>query len=189
MIEHGFKAVRHGLMLGILTLIMGGLWAGYMATQHETLHGAFEAQQANVSMGHHAQGESGEHASSAAQHAHSGSLAKDAMQRLLRGHIHAMGLGVLVCVLLLVVALTSLRDVWKKVFAWSFGLGVVLYPPAWVIMGFRTVELGSAAAEASIMWLFAPAVGLLIGSMVALLGVLLFEQCGLKHKLLFSKVE
>lgn len=53
-------------------------------------------------------------------------------------------------------------------------------------MGFRTVELGPEAAEASIMWLFGPAVGLLIGSMIALLVVLLLEQLGLKNKSLFS---
>ncbi|MBN4060523.1 hypothetical protein JYT78_00480 [bacterium AH-315-I20] len=210
------NTVRHGLILGIVALIMGALWAAYMATNHEKLHGAFEAQQISIQqammekqmngmamddmdMGHahgsemaadhhnevqsHAEGghQAGGHGDSA-QHSHSGSLAKDAMQRLLRGHIHAMGLGVLVCVLLLIVAFTSLKDVWKKVFGLTFGLGAVLYPPAWVIMGFRTVELGPEAAEASIMWLFGPAVGLLIGSMIALLIVLLLEQSGLKNK-------
>ena len=210
------NTVRHGLILGIVALIMGALWAAYMATNHEKLHGAFEAQQISIQqammekqmngmamgdmdMGHahgsemaadhhnevqpHAEGghQAGSHGDSA-QHSHSGSLAKDAMQRLLRGHIHAMGLGVLVCVLLLIVAFTSLKDVWKKVFGLTFGLGAVLYPPAWVIMGFRTVELGPEAAEASIMWLFGPAVGLLIGSMIALLIVLLLEQSGLKNK-------
>lgn len=213
------STVRHGLILGVVALVMGALWAAYMATNHETLHGAFEQQQEAIQqkqtqkmmkdmtmdaieMGHaHASGmsdnhhelasgmhqEDGGHAHGAnQQHSHSGSLAKDAMQRLLRGHIHAMGLGVLVCVLLLIVAFTSLKDVWKKVFGLTFGLGAVLYPPAWVIMGFRTVELGPEAAEASIMWLFGPAVGLLIGSMIALLGVLLIEQFGLKDKGLFS---
>jgi len=210
------NTVRHGLILGIVALIMGALWAAYMATNHEKLHGAFEAQQISIQqammekqmngmamddmgMGHahgsemaadhhnevqpHAEGghQAGSHGDSAL-HSHSGSLAKDAMQRLLRGHIHAMGLGVLVCVLLLIVAFTSLKDVWKKVFGLTFGLGAVLYPPAWVIMGFRTVELGPEAAEASIMWLFGPAVGLLIGSMIALLIVLLLEQSGLKNK-------
>ncbi|WP_038247236.1 hypothetical protein [Ghiorsea bivora] len=216
------STVRHGLILGIVALMMGALWAVYMATNHETLHGAFEQQQeviqqqqaqkmmkdmtmdamgeaemghthgSEMSANHHESApdmhqEGGGHAHGAnQQHSHSGSLAKDAMQRLLRGHIHAMGLGVLVCVLLLIVAFTSLKDVWKKVFGLTFGLGAVLYPPAWVIMGFRTVELGPEAAEASIMWLFGPAVALLIGSMVALLGVLLLEQLGLKDKALFS---
>ncbi|MDQ7002779.1 MAG: hypothetical protein Q9N02_08865 [Ghiorsea sp.] len=214
------NTVRHGLILGVVALVMGGLWAAYMATHHEKLHGAFEQQEAamqqqqtqkmmkdmtmdtmsETDMGHehspemaahhhespsHAHDEDSGHGRHA-QHSHSGSLAKDAMQRLLRGHIHAMGLGVLVCVLLLIVALTSLKDVWKKVFGFTFGLGAVLYPPAWVIMGFRTVELGPEAAEASIMWLFGPAVGLLIGSLIALLIVLLLEQLGLKNKALFS---
>ncbi|MDQ7057056.1 MAG: hypothetical protein Q9N62_00750 [Ghiorsea sp.] len=204
--------VRHGLILGVLTLIMGALWAAYMATHHEKLHGAFEAQQAEIQlqrtqkmmkdmsmdemadMGHPHGGENhhgddaeaghnkhegaGGHAAGG-QHSHSGSLAKDAMQRLLRGHIHAMGLGVLVCVLLLIVAMTSLKDIWKKVLGLTFGLGAVLYPPAWVMMGFRTVELGPEAAEASIMWLFGPAVGLLIGSMLVLLLLLLLEQFAL----------
>jgi len=208
------STVRHGLILGVAALVMGALWAAYMATHHEKLHGAFEQQQqaqkimkdmtmgamneagmghthsSQASVNHHesqpdTRQEGGGHGGNA-QHSHSGSLAKDAMQRLLRGHIHAMGLGVLVCVLLLVVAFTSLKDVWKKVFGLTFGVGAVLYPPAWVIMGFRTVELGPEAAEASIMWLFGPAVGLLIGSMIALLGVLLLEQFGLKSKSLFS---
>jgi len=218
------STVRHGIILGIVALIMGALWAAYMATNHERLHGAFEAQQATIQLkykqkmmkdmsmddmsgmghehgvdvgenhhgekaeaGHNNHKEDGGHAHGVnKQHSHSGSLAKDAMQRLLRGHIHAMGLGVLVCVLLLIVAFTSLKDVWKKVFGLTFGLGAVLYPPAWVMMGFRTVELGPEAAEASIMWLFGPAVALLIGSMAALLVVLLLEQFGLKDKSLFS---
>ena len=214
------STVRHGLILGVAALVMGALWAAYMATHHEKLHGAFEQQQkaiqqqqvqkmmkdmtvdamSETEMGHaHASGMPANHHESSApvhqeadghgsnaQHSHSGSLAKDAMQRLLRGHIHAMGLGVLVCVLLLIVAFTSLKDVWKKVFGLTFGLGAVLYPPAWVMMGFRTVELGPEAAEASIMWLFGPAVGLLIGSMVALLLVLLLEQLNLSQKALFK---
>ncbi|MDX8380898.1 MAG: hypothetical protein R8M14_02160 [Ghiorsea sp.] len=135
----------------------------------------------------HQHQESAGHAHQAGhQHSHSGSLATDAMQRLVRGHIHAMGLGVLVCVLLLVVALTSLKDVWKKTLGWSFGLGAVLYPPAWIIMGFRTVELGPEAAEVSIMWLFGPAVGLLFGSMVALLIALMVEAMDCQRHKVFS---
>jgi len=206
-----------------MALIMGALWAAYVATHHQELHGGFEQQQAqleqvamqqrmenfnmddmgmghpheaNISENHHgaqaAQSSGHGHATQAAahgdghakgaQHSHTGSLANDAMQRLLRGHIHAMGLGVLTCVLLLVVVFTSLKDIWKKVFGFTFGLGAVLYPPAWVIMGFRTVELGPEAAEASIMWLFGPAVGLLIGSMVVLVAVLLIEMMGWHKK-------
>lgn len=115
-------------------------------------------------------------------HVHSGSLAGDAMQRLLRGHVHWMGLGTLAAALLLILAFTSLKPMWKKLLGWAFGLGALAYPPAWIIMGFRTVEMGPQAAEASIMWLFGPAVGLLLASMAAAGGVLLIEALGWQHK-------
>jgi len=221
------QPVRHGLILGVLTLILGSSWAVYMATHHEKLHGGFEAQMAQQQQAHakadmqammqdmgmgdmnmgglvegeasserpshhdaanetepHQHKEGAGHAHHAGhQHSHSGSLATDAMQRLVRGHIHAMGLGILVCVLLLIVALTSLKDIWKKALGWSFGLGAVLYPPAWIIMGFRTVELGPEAAEASIMWLFGPAVIMLVGSLVVVFVILIFEQIGLNKNI------
>ncbi|MDQ6963215.1 MAG: hypothetical protein Q9M28_11935 [Mariprofundaceae bacterium] len=198
------ESIRHGLILALLALVMGALWAAYMATHHEKLHGAFEAAEAaqkkahtenmmnnldmsQMDMGHHAGNKHAEHSHAAGeQHSHSGSLAKDAMQRLLRGHIHFMGLGVLAAVLLLITAFTSLKDCWKKVFGWTLGLGSVLYPPAWILMGFRTVELGPQAAEASVMWLFGPAVGLLLGSMIALLGVLMLESIGFSKKKPFN---
>ena len=198
--------VRHGLLMAVLALLFGALWAAYMATHHEQLHGAFETAEVKLQkqdmqhmmndmnmnaldaahphdsgvMDHHATG-SDAHAMDD-QHSHSGSLAKDAMQRLLRGHIHFMGLGVLAAVLLLITAFTSLKGCWKQVLGWSFGLGALAYPPAWIMMGFRTVELGPAAAEASVMWLFGPAVGLLLASMSALFVVLLLEITSLQHR-------
>ncbi|MDX8404029.1 MAG: hypothetical protein R8K54_06440, partial [Mariprofundaceae bacterium] len=116
------------------------------------------------------------------QHSHSGSLAKDAMQRLLRGHIHFMGIGVLAAVLLLITAFTSLKSCWKKLLGWTLGLGALAYPPAWILMGFRTVELGPQTAEASVMWLFGPAVGLLLASMFGVLTTLLVEFFSLHKK-------
>ncbi len=203
--------VRHGLLMAVLALICGALWAAYLATHHEQLHGAFEAQEEKVQqaqMKHLMEdmqmdsivlNESTNHSHAAdapadspnhdaashatgGQHSHSGSLAKDAMQRLLRGHIHFMGIGVLAAVLLLITVFTSLKTCWKKVLGWTFGLGALAYPPAWILMGFRTVELGPEAAEASMMWLFGPAVGLLLASMSALFVVLLVEAIGLQHR-------
>jgi len=212
--------VRHGLAMAVLALVFGALWAAYLATHHELLHGGFEAQveqqqthrnQQNMNdmqmdtmdinvahthaeaepadhahagvpaQGHHAEAASG-HGHGGAQHSHSGSLATDAMQRLLRGHIHFMGIGVLAAVVLLIVAFTSLKSCWKKVLGWTLGLGALAYPPAWIMMGFRTVELGPEAAEASVMWLFGPAVGLLVASMSAVLVVLLLETLSLQHR-------
>ncbi len=219
--------VHHGLALGVLALIFGALWAAYLATHHEQLHGGFEAAESKmkqVEMQAHMKAEKIEmsmdsmsmestphqhsaneiahddHASEGAhshsggghghaageQHSHSGSLATDAMQRLLRGHIHFMGIGMLIIVVLILVAASSLKDGWKGVFGWTFGLGALMYPPAWILMGFRTVELGPQGAEASVMWLFGPAVALLIGSLIALFCVMAIECTGLKKTSLFS---
>ncbi len=208
-LKESFKSVHHGMAMGLLALILGALWAAYMATHHESLHGAFEDQQAKaqkiemnrmmegmdmdgMSMGHTHEAEkigsdADGHAHAAeAQHSHSGSLATDAMQRLLRGHIHFMGIGLLSILMLVMVAATTLKSCWKKVFGWTFGLGSLLYPPAWILMGFRTVELGPQAAEASVLWLFGPAVGLLLGSLVALFAVLAIECTSLNKKANFS---
>jgi len=202
--------VYHGIAMGILALILGALWAAYIATHHESLHGGFEASEMQTKQSHmqadmsmdsmkmeamphsHAAGashhdESAGHAHEAGkQHSHSGSLAQDSMQRILRGHIHFMGIGLLVIIVLVVTASSSLKDGWKTVFGWTFGLGALMYPPAWILMGFRTVELGPQGAEASVMWLFGPAVALLIGSLIALFCVLIIEYIGLNKTALFA---
>jgi len=217
--NNAFRAVLtpvyHGMAMGVLAMVLGGLWAGYLATHHESLHGGFEKQVAQaelleqqqlksemnmdgMEMASHASTAAHSHGDGAAahshgssahgggQHSHSGSLATDAMQRLLRGHIHFMGIGLLSIVMLLLVASTTLKGCWKMVFGWTFGLGALLYPPAWILMGFRTVELGPQAAESSVLWLFGPAVGLLIGSLLALFTVLMLEMSGLNKKNLFA---
>jgi len=190
--------VRHGLIMAVIAMISGALWAGFLATQHTSLHTAFESQLAPkqaaiepaepMPHGHvHMEHDSGDHAITT-QHSHTGNLAADAMQRLLRGHIHFMGLGVLATALLLLTAFTSLKPCWKKALGWSFGIGALAYPPAWIMMGFRTVVLGPEAAEASVMWLFVPAVGLLLLSMVAILVVLLVEWLNWQYRALFSRL-
>ncbi len=201
--------VRHGLLLSILALILGIGWAGYLALNHERLHGGFEQQEQAARQKAHASraisviplldaviplarahGDelhvptipSHEQAASTHQHSHSGSLAGDAMERLLRGHIHWMGLGILSAVLLLIVAITSLKCGWKRLLGWTFGIGALAYPPAWILMGFRTVRLGPEAAEQSVMWLFGPAAALLLASLATTLAVLALEACGCQRR-------
>lgn len=209
--------VRHGLLLAVAAMILGISWAAYLATHHEQLHGGFEKQEAQIQADRlqrqmrdmnmngassnavsellipraHAHGahatRPGNHQEAKHQHSHTGSLAMDAMQRLMRGHIHWMGLGILSTVLLLVTAFTSLKAVWKKALGWSFGLGALAYPIAWIVMGFRTVVMGPEVAEASIMWLFVPAAGLLLASIGAVFGALLLEMRGWHAGPVFSR--
>lgn len=196
------EPIRHGLLLAVTAMICGALWAAYLATQHEPLHSGFEQQELvrqatpmnapGLMQEHEHPPGTSEHTDThanppMAMHSHSGSLAKDAMQRLLRGHIHWMGLGILSAAMLLIVAFTSLKPGWKKALGWTFGIGALAYPPAWILMGFRTVSMGPEAAEASVMWLFGPAVGLLLASMVAVLGVLLIETLGWRQKGIFAR--
>ncbi len=213
--------VRHGLFLAVTALICGVSWAGYLATQHERLHGGFEKQEAalkakemqrprdmrglpsgtlakvSIPEAHthgnesheeeHKHEDQGGDQHGAHQHSHSGSLAKDAMERLMRGHIHWMGLGILSSALLLIVAFTSLKTGWKKTLGWTFGIGALAYPVSWILMGFRTVTMGPEVAEASVMWLFGPAAGLLLASLIAVLGVLLLEMTGWHESAIFSR--
>ncbi len=198
--------VRHGLLLSVMALIAGLSWAGYLATHHEQLHGGFEQQEAVLKARErrqqtsmhvallreapraHAHGaHDGEPPDIIHRHSHSGSLAMDAMQRLMRGHIHWMGLGILSTVLLLIVACTSLKAVWKKTLGWTFGIGSLAYPVAWIVMGFRTVTMGSETAEASVMWLFIPAAGLVLASLIAVFGILLLEITGWHTRPSFSR--
>jgi len=190
------RDVRHGLLLAALAMILGVCWAAYLATHHEQLHGGFEQQEAALKASRSGQAQDAhqhamtdmlrpeaeahsdhddDHAEPPHQHSHSGSLALDAMRRLLRGHVHWMGVGILSAVMLLITGLTSLKSRWKRLLGWTFGIGAVAYPPAWILMGFRTVRLGPDTAENSVMWLFGPAAGLVLASMIAVFVVLLLE--------------
>jgi len=215
MISDLISPVRHGLFLAVTAMILGVSWAAYLATHHEQLHGGFEKQEAAIkaadtqqkmkgvdmhgmSLGAatellipqaHGSDETqhGSHAGAKHQHSHSGSLATDAMQRLLRGHIHWMGLGILSAIMLLITAFTSLKPGWKTLLGWTFGLGALAYPIAWILMGFRTVAMGPEVAEASVMWLFGPAAGVLLASLGGIFGVLLLEMTGLYASVVFSR--
>jgi len=192
------RPVRHGLLLSALAMMLGICWAGYLAINHEQLHGGFEKQEAArhakqklhemnrdatklgalpdilVSQAH--AHDNHEHAPAAHQHSHSGSLALDAMRRLLRGHVHWMGVGMLSTIMLLITAFTSLKPRWKGLLGWTFGIGAIAYPPAWILMGFRTVRMGPKTAEESVLWLFGPAAGLILASLIAVFAVLLLEM-------------
>jgi len=191
------RPVRHGLLLAALAMILGVCWAAYLATHHEQLHGGFEQQEAALKASRSGQAQDAhrhamtdmlrpeaeahsdhddDHAEPPHQHSHSGSLALDAMRRLLRGHVHWMGVGILSTVMLLITAFTSLKPRWKGLLGWTFGIGAIAYPPAWILMGFRTVRMGPKTAEESVLWLFGPAAGLILASLIAVFAVLLLEM-------------
>ncbi len=190
---NGIDDIRHGLILSLLAAILGIFWAGYLATFHNQLHSGFERQERLHRKAPHVTGVPHTHASETSlptrprkeiqkPHVHSGSLSKEAMRRLLRGHIHWMGVGILAAVVQLIAAATSLKSRWKKLLAWALGIGALAYPPAWILMGFRTVQMGPKGAENSVLWLFAPAAGLVLASLLVVIATLLLEAFHLQNR-------
>ena len=82
--------------------------------------------------------------------------------RLRRGHIHAMGLGTLTILLSLVIAFTSAPDKIKTIVSILTGIGGIIYPLAWIIMGYRTPALGPDAADVSVRFIAGPGIVLVV---------------------------
>ncbi len=86
--------------------------------------------------------------------------------RLARGHVHAMGLGLVTVVVSLALAFTSAPGRIKRIVPTLTGAGALIYPLAWIIMGYRTPALGPEVAEQSVVTIAGP------GAALVLLGVL-----------------
>lgn len=100
-------------------------------------------------------------------HAKSGEdLEALAHKRLVRGHIHAMGIGLLVIIVSLILATTIATEQVKFVTSTVLGVGGFLYPFSWIIMGLFTQSFGALEAESSVMLLVGPTVLMILGSIV-----------------------
>lgn len=93
---------------------------------------------------------------------HDSPIMELAHKRLARGHLHAMGLGLLTIALSFILAFTSAPDRIKTVASVLTGLGGIIYPIAWMVMGYRTPALGPDAAEASVTIIAGPGIALVL---------------------------
>jgi hypothetical protein len=82
--------------------------------------------------------------------AHDNPIMQLAHNRLVRGHFHAMGLALVTIAISFILAFTSTPDRIKTAVSVLTGVGGIIYPFAWIIMGYRTPALGPEGAEASI---------------------------------------
>lgn len=94
--------------------------------------------------------------SASAQGHHGSPEMAEAHERLAKGHVHAMGLGILTIAVSMLLAWVPASSRSKTFAAACVGTGGLFYPLAWILMGMRTTALGSAPAEASVL----PMVGL-----------------------------
>lgn len=79
-------------------------------------------------------------------------------RRLTRGHIHSMGLGLATIIISLVLAFTSAPDKVKTTVSILTGIGGIIYPLAWIIMGYRTPALGPDGADVSVRFIAGPGI-------------------------------
>ena len=107
----------------------------------------------------------GEHSMGGDQH--DNPVAELSHTRLMRGHLHAMGLGMLTIMLSIVLAFTSTNYIVKISIPVFVGIGGLIYPIAWIVMGYLTPTLGPDAAERYVAVIAKPSVS------IVLLGILL----------------
>ena len=82
---------------------------------------------------------------------HEDSLMEAAHERLARGHLHAMGLGMLSVLVSFIFAFSTAPANVKTFASACLGTGGIFYPLSWIIMGFRTPALGMEAAQESVV--------------------------------------
>ncbi len=197
------RPVIPGIILGVLGLSFGILWAIYLVVGHESMHEKMDAEAPAVSSistnnpastSHlHSDGSAHEHAAKpvasalvpepvidehTAPHPHNNPLEEKVHESLKKGHVHAMGLGLVTVAVSLVIGLLGASGAIKTIGSLSLGTGGLLYPLSWVMMGYKIPSLGMAAAEQSILPLVGIAVVLIfIGFAVAMYSLLCALFC------------
>ncbi|HXZ26342.1 MAG TPA: hypothetical protein VEI24_08990 [Nitrospiria bacterium] len=89
-----------------------------------------------------------------------------------RAHFHSQGLGALGVGIILVLSLSWVSAPVKRWVALATGLGALLYPFCWLLMGLRVGPMGAEAAHASVDWLAGVSVPLFFGGMLLTLLIL-----------------
>ncbi len=181
-----FKPVRYGILIGLLVFILGIGWAFFLVLGHEKIHESLQYEAAHAASikgdvnggehdmsmdGHMKKGGDGmeDHLHGAVQareaaHAglHDNLLMALSHARLVRGHVHAMGLGLVTIAVSLGLAFTSVSARIKTIASALTGVGALVYPVAWIVMGYRTPALGPEGAELSVMTIAGTGVSLVL---------------------------
>lgn len=167
--QQTLRPVSIGLFLGLCTILFGIFWAMYLTVKHEQIH-AYLDERGRLAIeekfviappggaGHaHGGGVKASGAGAAHETGHMGGaghgngLVEEAHERLTRGHVHAMGLGILSITLSVALSFLNVPARMKTLSSACMGVGGLFYPFAWVIMGYRTTALGAEAAAQSVL--------------------------------------
>lgn len=104
---------------------------------------------------------------------HDNPIMELAHKRLVRGHLHLMGLGLVSVVVSLILGFTSAPPLFKTVASVLTGIGGIVYPAAWIVMGYMTPRLGAAGAEAYVTVIAGPGVLLVTFGLISAITFLL----------------
>ncbi len=187
MMQPMLRPVKIGLFFGLLCLLFGIFWAAYLTVNHEGIHRdladrerarleetyLLSGPKAKLAPVPHDKG-AHDHSKGAGQSVkteaingdhhggHDNPLIAEAHERLTRGHIHAMGLGLVSIAVSVILAFVSARLMVKTFASACAGVGGFFYPFAWIIMGYRTASIGSEAAAKSVLPIVAFSVSLVV---------------------------
>ncbi|MBI5235703.1 MAG: hypothetical protein HY886_05590 [Deltaproteobacteria bacterium] len=193
MMQPMLRPVKIGLFFGLLCLLFGIFWAAYLTVNHEGIHRdladrerarleetfllsspkAKPAPQPHEHGAHPHDKTEAQTVKAEAIHGdhggHDNPLIAEAHERLTRGHIHAMGLGLVSIAVSLILVFVSARLMIKTFASACVGVGGFFYPFAWIIMGYRTASIGSEAAAKSVVPIVAFSVSLVaIGILISM---------------------
>ncbi len=97
---------------------------------------------------------------------HGGNLNEEAHKRLARGHAHWMGLGILAISLSLMLAFLDAPPLVKTIGSAMTGVGALVYPLSWIVMGFKTTVMGVEASQEAALPFVAVSVPLVLFGLI-----------------------
>lgn len=148
------KPVRHGILIGLLGLIFGIGWAFWLALGQETIMNKLNATMAQDAV-------------------QKEDVIKVSFKRLGMGHSHSMGLGLVAIAVSFILAFTTAPNKLKAAGSLLSGLGGIIFPVAWIIMGCKTPALGIDGAHAAVTPLAGIGVILILSGLFIALGCLI----------------
>lgn len=144
------KPVRHGILIGLVGITFGIVWAFWLALGHDTI-----VNKLNSTMKQDV--------------VQKEEVMKVAFKRLGMGHSHSMGLGLLTIAVSFIYAFTGASSKVKGIGSLLSGLGGIIFPIAWIIMGCKTAALGIDGAHAAVTPLAGISVILILSGLVGAL--------------------
>ncbi|MDO8444505.1 MAG: hypothetical protein Q7T53_00095 [Deltaproteobacteria bacterium] len=148
------RPVRHGILIGLLGIIFGVVWAFWLALGHEVIVNKLDATMKQDVV-------------------QKEEVIKVSFKRLGMGHSHSMGLGLVAIAVSFILAFTTASNKLKAAGSLLSGLGGIIFPVAWIIMGCKTPVLGIDGAHAAVTPLAGIGVILILSGLFIALGCLI----------------